>query len=389
MLPSRINNKTIDAKALFLSLIQPLPLKKPLLIDRNILNSIDTLAKKNNVWMLLYVQLKSVNNETLNSNDVSAYLGEQKKVFLANAARCMKQEEEEKNVISILAENNISAIVIKGNKIARQIYPDPYCRTSSDIDFLIPEFDIMSADDSLTKSGYIRTDPIPLKFWMNRIHHAAYTHPENRHRIEIHWNFGIPSYFNLTSEDIWREINKTDDGDLELSPGMQIIECIIHHSLHAYKELKILTDVLWTIYKYQKVIHWRPFVEKLSTIGMIKATGITLSQIQALWPDCAELFQDFIMRHQESNKYIRKHPKHLYRYFKIDIAADTVYHHTKDQFVVRFTLDGFFTILTAFIKTYLPRPGLIKVFFNDKRIWMLPFNYMKFIKWRVSTQTEK
>lgn len=377
-------NTMITSNHIFLKLIQPELLDDTLHFDKNILIKIGLFAKKTNLLMLLYVQLRRYNKDYFNNENIRDYLKELKPIFLTNASICIKQEAEENNIVSQLASKNIPALVIKGNQIARHIYQDPYCRTSSDIDILIKESDVLTTDTILEQLGYNRTDTMPLKFWTSRIHHSVYINQKTRTIVEIHWNFGVPSFFNLTSEEIWKEIKQEDNGRFTLSPDMLLIKLIIHHSLHAYKELKILTDILWTMHRYKKIINWQVFAQKLKRMGMAKASLITLNQIQTLWNDFSREFQPIIALHRKFSKLGCRRPKFLSKHFKIDLGS-TIYIHTKDQFFVRFTLDRWFTILFSFIKTFFPLPNSIRELYNDKRTWTLPLNYFKFFKWRVTS----
>jgi hypothetical protein len=55
----------------------------------------------------------------------------------------------------------------------------------------------------------------------------------------------------------------------------------------------------------------------------------------------------------------------------------------KDKLIARFALDRWSTIIFSFFKTLFPFPVAIKELYRDKRNWSLPFNYVRFIKWRV------
>ena len=177
-----------------------------------------------------------------------------------------------------MTERGIPSVVIRGNAIAKEIYDDPNCRASSDIDILVRLSDAIRADSVLSEAGYLRSDNLPLKFWFYRIHHAVYRHPESENIIEIHWNFGIPSFFRLSSEEIWAGVISTDS-EYRLSPEMAMIMLFIHHHMHSFRELKILVDTLWAFHRYQNVIDWENFSVKIQRIGLIKTTLITLNQI--------------------------------------------------------------------------------------------------------------
>ena len=215
----------------FLKLIQPLPLKEPLFLDEQELSGMESLAKRHNLFPLLYVQLQRRYRNYSENKDIRSYLSQRKTLFLGNAARSMWQEVIEKEIVSLLYGEGIPAIVIKGNQIAKEIYNDPSCRNSSDIDMLIKLSDAIQTDQILTTAGYTRMDLNPLGFWFSRLHHAQYHYPQKNDLIEIHWNFGIPSFFNLLSEDIWNEVNYRDSRKVMMSPDMMVIQLLIHPAL--------------------------------------------------------------------------------------------------------------------------------------------------------------
>ena len=367
----------------FLKLVQPIPLKGSLQIDEKELAEIESIAKRHNLFMLLYVQLQKYNKEISQNSDIQNYLKERKPLFLSNAVHSVRQEVIEKEIINLLSAEQVPAIVMKGNEIAKEIYNDPNCRISSDIDILIKMSDALKADTILTEAGYSRTDEKPLEFWFSRIHHAVYVHPQKNDFIEMHWNFGIPSFFNLTSEVIWGEVVYTDSGQIKLSPDMMLILLLVHHHMHAFRELKILLDILWTLCKYENEIDWHAFSKKLKKIGLIKTTQITLNQINSLWKESAQELPGFQTLDQEIKKMGYKKPAFLYSYFKMDIENRNSFSGNKDIIVFRFALDRWSTIIFSFFKSIFPFPEAIKEFYNDRRNWTLPKNYLRFIKWRL------
>jgi hypothetical protein len=73
----------------------------------------------------------------------------------------------------------------------------------------------------------------------------------------------------------------------------------------------------------------------------------------------------------------------LASYFEMDLEREYTFESVKDKLVARFALDHISTISRSFIKLLFPLPGVINELYEDRRTWMLPINYMKFIKWRV------
>ena len=73
---------------------------------------------------------------------------------------------------------------------------------------------------------------MPLGFLQYRLHHATYLHKQFQKAVEIHWNFSIPGFFDLTSEHIWDGTTYGEDGKLHLTPEMTVIMLLMHHHMH-------------------------------------------------------------------------------------------------------------------------------------------------------------
>jgi hypothetical protein len=205
--------------------------------------------------------------------------------------------------------------------------------------------------------------------------------------IEMHWNFGLPYFFRLSSEEIWDDVIFTDSGKPRLSSEMIVIMLLIHHHSHSYRELKILVDILWALHKYKDEIDWYTFSNKLRKIGLIKTTQITLNQIQNLWKDSPDEILSIKTLEQAIQTSGHKDPKFLLSYFQMDVDRDYHPQVYKDKLVSRFALDRRAMIILSFVKTLFPVPQAIKELYGDMRNWTLPFNYLKFIRWRVKEWT--
>ena len=367
---------------LFLRLVQPLPLKEPLQISKNNLSEISSEARKHGVLVLLYAQLRKYNDELAHTHDIQNYLEELRPLFLNNAVHSMRQEAVEKEIFALLCEKGIPAINFKGNTIAREIYQNPNCRTSVDIDFLIKQSDVPRVDEIMSQAGYSRTDNNPIQFWLSRLHHAVYIHPKTHHIIEMHWNFAIPYLFNLSSEEIWDNVIHTDAGEIKLPPEMVLICLLLHHWIHAFRELKILLDIMWTLYRYEKEIDPYLFSRRLRKIGLVKTSRITLDQMQAMFQESLKEIKVFQILKDEL-KSGHKASELLLSFFKIDIEKSDLKQQNNENLIIRFALDRWPVIIFSFFKTLLPFPGAIKELYNDRRNWFLPLNYLKFLAWRM------
>jgi len=375
--------------SLFLRLISPLPFTGPVKITKNDINEIREQGMRHNLFQLIYSQMQKNQMFIFPQDLVTNFLKELKGLYLKGVSLSAKQEAVENEVASILRSKGIQSLIIRGNSLAKELYNDLNCRTSTDIDILIRESDVLSADSVLKGNRYDRNDRIPLRFWLHRLHHAIYYYPGTTDIIELHWNFGIPSFFKLSSEDIWDEVTMTDSGQLRLTPEMLIIMLLVHHHMHSFRELKILTDIVWSLHKYKNIIDWHMFALKIREIGLMKITGITIKQIQAVWKEAVEELSSIRELQNQMQEMGYREPKALLSFFKLDFDSKYSFQSYKDKLIARFALDNLSTIIFSFLKVLLPLPQVVKDFYEDKRNWVLPFNYLRFIRWRVKEWTNK
>ena len=369
---------------LFLRLVQPLSFEEPLQISKSDLPEISSEARKHGLLMLLYVQLRKYQDEFSENGNILDYLKQTKPLFLKNGIHSACQEAVENEVLGLLREKSIPAITFKGNTIAREIYQNPNCRTSVDIDFLIKESDALLVDEIMSRAGYSRTDTNPVEFWLSRLHHAVYTHPKYHNIIEMHWNFTIPSLFNLTSEEIWDDVYYSDAGEIRLSSETVLISLLLHHWIHAFRELRILLDIVWVFYRYEREIDLYHLSKRLRKIGLIKTTRITLNQMEDIFPESSEEIKAFQTLKNEL-KTGHKASQLLLSFFKIDIEKTDLNRHNKDKLIIRLSLDRWSLIIFSFLKTLFPFPDAIKELYNDRRNCFLPLNYLKFLAWRMKS----
>jgi len=371
----------VVVSSLFLKLIWPLPLTDVEFTGEDLLD-IKSLGIRHNLFQLVYARLQNLGNSIENRKGVDDFFKETESLYLKSVSRSARQEAVENEVTSLLLQKGIRSVVIKGNRLANEIFQDTNCRTSSDIDILIPKVDAGEVDHILQEQGYQGDSITPVKYCLSRIHHAIYHHPDNM-LVEIHWHFGVPYFFRLTSDEIWREVKANDSGAMVLSPEMTFVMLLIHHHSHSFRELKILVDILWTLYRYESVIDWQHFAMKIRKAGLVKTTLISLHQIKTLWKEAPNELRSFRALEREINKTGHSIPSIVLSYFRMDINEDKTQKIYKDKLIARFVLDSRSDILLSFPKTLFPFPEAIRELYRDGRNWTLPLNYLKFITWRV------
>lgn len=367
---------------LFLKIIQPLPFKLPLLIDNRSLSDVKDAAFENNLLMLVYSRLKEHLKEFGGNENIQIFLDNARDLYLANALQSVKQESIENDIISSLKHKNIPSLVIKGNAIAREVYNDLNCRSSSDIDILIRREDAFLVDKILLNSGYERETDIPFRYSFYHLHHAGYLYPKYNIHIEIHWHFGLQHSKRLTPHDIWQGVIYDESGIYRLSPEMMLILLFLHHHHHAFRELKVLVDIFWALYKYRSIINPNSFVQKLKRHGILKIAFISLKQIMSIWHDAVQEFQFLVDIHRDLENAGCRVPLFLSSYFMMQ--SDKGHHsNLKDRFMTRLTHDNQTDIVLSYLRSILPHPEAIKGLYEDRRLWKLPMNYLRFIIWRI------
>jgi hypothetical protein len=367
--------------SLFLAILHPDVPFGGIKIDRAQLRELWEFGVKHNVAMLLHSWLRR--HEEHLTDDALTFLEGQRSYILGRAARSIRQESEENTIVDLLKLHGIDACIIKGNDISRRIYGDPLSRSSCDIDMLIREKDIAEVNGLLYASGYIRDDEVPLKFWMERIHHAAYSHQTSGHTVEVHWSFGIPSFFALPSDDIWRGTERIGTGRIALTPEMQAIQMLMHHHMHAFRELRSLVDLLWIFHVYRDAIDWHHFFLRLRQIGLIRTLQITLHQFSALWEESCGRMQSLQVLRAACQEAGYAEPAILCRYFYFSPSGEQTSHPLIDKLVMRFALDRKASIGYSFLKSFVPSPETIKTLYGDGRNWTLPVHYLRFLGWRI------
>ena len=138
-------------------------------------------------------------------------------------------------------------------------------------------------------------------------------------------------------------------------------------------------------YRYERVIDWRKFAEKLRKYGLIKTTIIILDQLESLWHLSEGPLESFMTLRKQLATFPIHTPKLLLNYFKMDIEKKT--NKAPDMEIAKLVLDKKSKILYSFVKIFFPRPQDIKALYPNTGAWMLPINYLRFFFWRVTKST--
>lgn len=154
-----------------------------------ILTELLTVAKKHDVAHLVVFGLKK--NNLLDEN-AKKLEGE---IFKA-AYRCEQQKHELQTICKTLEAAQVPFIPLKGSVI-REYYPEPWMRTSCDIDVLVHESDLANATERLIESGFT--------FERKNSHDVSFITPNGVH-MELHYNLIDDHSINAASDvlkDVW------------------------------------------------------------------------------------------------------------------------------------------------------------------------------------------
>ncbi len=187
-----MNRNTIDLLfALLRSVIHGTPMSEEerlLFSEENVIDLI-AISKKHDIAHLIVLGLE--NNALLKNNDETG-----KELYKA-IYRYERINYEFKKLCDILETSKIPFAPLKG-AVIRQYYPEPWMRTSCDIDILIKEDDVEIAAQILTDSyGYIRD---------RKGTHDISLFSENGIHIELHYNLvenNIANQSAIILEKVW------------------------------------------------------------------------------------------------------------------------------------------------------------------------------------------
>jgi hypothetical protein len=353
---------------LYLDIVQPFPPRLANRLAPEDLEALSELAKKNGQFVLVYWRLQ----RTASDNPaVSAFLKSGETAYLTWVARAARQEALEKRIISLLAGEAIPSLVIKGSALARDVYGDINSRSASDIDMLVRYEDMATVDRTLSQSGLIRQGGRKLEYDLLRIHHCQYFSPPDKMYVEIHWHFGVPCYFSLPCEEIWAGVRKEAGGRYALSAEMNIILLLVHHHSHAFRELRVLTDILWALHRYRRDINWQLLWADIKKYGLSNAAAIICGQIEYLWGDYADE-----LPLADLHKAGLGRPGLFGGYFRI-CPGSTGHVGALDKIAKRLTLDGGRRVLRSFTEALFPPLMSLRSGDKGENSYLVYFRYLK------------
>ena len=165
---------------IFFALIRNIVFDKPIShsvlehITESIQHTLYTSSKAHDLVALTYAAL--IKNDIVLNEDINAEFDHQQ-LLSVYRYQCMNNELQRIN--EIFEKEKISFIPLKG-AVIRALYPEPYLRTSCDIDILVRERDVERAVGLLTEKAGYKND--------GRCYHDYSLHSESGVHLELHFN---------------------------------------------------------------------------------------------------------------------------------------------------------------------------------------------------------
>lgn len=215
------------------------------------------------------------------------YAEQMRAIYLANLAENMRKLRDLEEILSILNQAGIAAIVLKGGALGEIVYHNPGLRPMSDLDVLVRKGDLQAALRCLQESGWVNTT---LESHQGSVfddaHHAHIEKAEKKSTLlELHWVlFGSSHYQNaILGESIWETAQPACFGKANgflLPPEAQVLHLCSHLCLHhAGQGLLWLNDVAEVLDFYKGQIDWRHLVNLAVENELVYALQLVLPRV--------------------------------------------------------------------------------------------------------------
>lgn len=181
---------------------------------------------------LLYWKIKHLPPEFRPPKDITTQLLQG---FLVSSHRCLQMERQLRIIIEIFDRKGISVLVLKGQALARTVYPTPESRPSGDIDLLVCPEQMIQARKVLIDRGYNCQEK---RFEAFRDFHNSeeFIHkgdPNNNYEVEVHWALHMfsDSRWKVNINEIVSRAVKVETPDLCFKM-LHPVDNLMHASLH-------------------------------------------------------------------------------------------------------------------------------------------------------------
>lgn len=185
------------------------------------------------------------------------------------AVRALRLQAELQRVLARLAADGIPALPMRGPALAAQLYGDPLCRTSDDLDLLIERARLTRARLLLVADGYSALDSIPKR--AEAAHLAAggalgLRHPSLNCEVDLSWT-PVPCYFCKPLAFADWHAEPAPDGTLRLGPEMHLLLLCLHGAKHLWSRHLWTADVAALL---RQPVDWALVIAEAKKRGMLR-----------------------------------------------------------------------------------------------------------------------
>lgn len=214
---------------------------------------------RHGVAPLLYQRLKTHSSGTSIPADITQQLRE---MYLRSAADSMRRYHQLSKVLTLLQNEGIPVIVLKGAHLAQVVYGNPALRPMADVDLLFRKEDLARGQQRLLKAGYLSHD---------------------RLFLDIHWNIDLSiAGLNIDMDEVWKRSQSAVIAGVNvmvLSPEDLLVHLCVHlafHHLFQFAGLRALCDIRETIKYYFTQMEWKQICHRAREWGVCNSVYLTL-----------------------------------------------------------------------------------------------------------------
>ncbi|OQA02323.1 MAG: hypothetical protein BWY70_00046 [Bacteroidetes bacterium ADurb.Bin408] len=182
----------------------------------------------------------------------------------------VRAQEELKKILKIFNDASIKTLLIKGMASAEYIYGDPGLRPMSDIDLLVENKQLLTAEQLLFDMGFVNTEPYKsYKLRTLNIYNHLNAFQNSRVKIELHHDLSSSHHIiRFPTEKVWdgaQIVNFGDENTHILKDEWNLIYLSIHLVSHFIKKnirLNNFVDIAELIKVKQDKIDWSFIAEQ-------------------------------------------------------------------------------------------------------------------------------
>ncbi len=236
------------------------------------------LSARHGVTPLLYKRLRTLSPGTTIPAGIVQRLRE---AYLHSSARSMSLYHEISKVLTVLQNDGIPVIVLKGAHLAEVVYGNTALRPMSDVDLLVKRADLSRVEEKLLEIGYAPDEKNSTQFAQDCSHYT-YMLPEKDLLLEVHWDIqGLNSPFNINVSGLWERARPAMIAGVEalvLSPEDLLLYLCLHTSFRHLFDVGLMPfcDISETIRHYRGEIGWEQVQYRARQWGASNCVYLTL-----------------------------------------------------------------------------------------------------------------